>query len=136
VKRWFPTCATMAARSSIRVARGQRFTITRDSTRVAGLRPHVAPKLSAALLLRSRHLLAIDPCALRSHLDETFDSLTPEEYMGRTGCVHSYIAAALVRSHSAARPGFQHRGHGVTLAESSIDPVVAHRDLYGHLKRS
>jgi prevent-host-death family protein len=58
-----------------RVARGERVTITRDGTPVAELRPYIASKLSAeALLLRWKHLPAIDPSALRSDLDEIFDS--------------------------------------------------------------
>jgi hypothetical protein len=50
-------------------------TITRDGRLVAELRPNIASKLSAeALLLRWKHLPAIDPSALRSDLDEIFDS--------------------------------------------------------------
>ena len=45
-----------------RVARGERVTITRGGTPVAELRPYLASKLSA------------DPSALRSDLDEIFDS--------------------------------------------------------------
>ncbi len=57
-----------------RVARGEHVTITRDGTPVAELRPYIASKLSAeALLLRWKHLPAIDPSAVRNDLDEVFD---------------------------------------------------------------
>lgn len=58
-----------------RVAQGERVTITRDGTPVAELRPYIASKLSAeALLLRWKHLPAIDVSALRNDLDDLFDS--------------------------------------------------------------
>jgi prevent-host-death family protein len=58
-----------------RVVRGERVTVTRDGKPVAELRPHVQSRVSAdALLMRWRHLPAIDPITLRSDLDETIDS--------------------------------------------------------------
>ncbi len=58
-----------------RVARGERVTITRDGKPVAELRPYVQSRISAeALLMRWRHLPAVDPMALRSDLDEIIDS--------------------------------------------------------------
>jgi prevent-host-death family protein len=58
-----------------RVARGERITITRDGRRVAELRPLIASKLSAeALLIRWRHLPAIDPVTFRNEIDGVLDS--------------------------------------------------------------
>lgn len=58
-----------------RVARGERVTVTRDGKPVAELRPYVQSRISAeALLLRWRHLPAIDPIALRGDLDEIIES--------------------------------------------------------------
>jgi prevent-host-death family protein len=58
-----------------RVARGERVTIMRAGKPVAELRPYLQPRLSAeAVLVRWRHLPAIDPVALRNDLDEVLDS--------------------------------------------------------------
>jgi prevent-host-death family protein len=58
-----------------RVARGERITITRDGRRVAELRPLTASKRSAeALLIRWRHLPAVDPAAFRNDIDDVVDS--------------------------------------------------------------
>jgi prevent-host-death family protein len=58
-----------------RVARGERITITRDGRRVAELRPLIASKLSAEVLLtRWRHLPAIDPVSFRTDIDDVLNS--------------------------------------------------------------
>ena len=58
-----------------RVSRGERVTITRDGKPVAELRPYVHSRVSAeALLMRWRHLPAIEPITLRNDLDKTIDS--------------------------------------------------------------
>ena len=58
-----------------RVARGERITITRDGRRVAELRPRIASKLSAEVLLsRWRHLPMVDPVAFRNDIDDVIDS--------------------------------------------------------------
>ena len=57
-----------------RVARGERITITRDGRRVAELRPLIASKLTAEVLLsRWRHLPAIDPVRFRTDIDDVLD---------------------------------------------------------------
>jgi prevent-host-death family protein len=58
-----------------RVARGERITITRDGRRVAELRPVIASKLSAEVLLaRWRHLPTIDPVSFRTDIDDVLDT--------------------------------------------------------------
>jgi prevent-host-death family protein len=58
-----------------RVARGERVTITRDGRPVAELRPYIAAKLSADVLLaRWRHLPAIDPVSFRNDVGDIVDA--------------------------------------------------------------
>jgi antitoxin (DNA-binding transcriptional repressor) of toxin-antitoxin stability system len=57
-----------------RVARGERFVVTRSGKPVAELRPLGAEALPVAELIRRRaHLPVVDPDALRRDLDESVD---------------------------------------------------------------
>ena len=58
-----------------RVAAGEALTVTLDGRPIAELRPLRARALSAGTLLaRWRRLPKVDPAALRTDLDRTFDA--------------------------------------------------------------